>query len=257
MRAPEPAGRVVFVTGGASGIGFAMGEVFGADGYRVALLDVAPSGRKAAAALVARGIEATFFQADVSSAEAVRSAIQSVRELWGRLDCVINNAGILGPCTTIDDLDEKEFDRVLEVNLRGVMLVCKFAMRVQKELGGGTILNVASISARTGSAWYPAYSAAKAGVIALTRSIARRAGRHNVRVICISPGSILGTGLQPPRDREQRRNEMIGLLGKIPLRRVGRGEDVAQLALFLASSAARHIHGAVVTIDGGESLGAQ
>ncbi len=178
----------------------------------------------------------------------------------GGLDFVLNNAGIVGQGATIEDLDEADLARVLDVDLRGPFHMCKAAVRAMKGRGG-SILNVASITACTGSAYYPAYSAAKAGVIALTRSIARRTGRMNIRVNCLNPGSIADTGLMRAGrggrelTPEEKREETIGLMKKIPLARPARPRDIAHFALFLASPLAAHIHGAVLTIDGGESLG--
>jgi NAD(P)-dependent dehydrogenase (short-subunit alcohol dehydrogenase family) len=232
-----------------------MGRAFGAAGWRVAVVDVSPAGAAAQEELAGCGVEACFVQADVSRSDAVRSAVDEVTSRWGALDCVINNAGVLGRSAPIDELEEEDLDHVLDVNLKGTALVCKFAVRAQRERRGGSILNVASISADAGAPYYPAYSAAKAGVIALTRSIARQVGRYNIRVNCLSPGSITGTALMPPRSVAQRREEMAGLLRRSPRGRAGRPEDVAGLALFLASPQAEHIHGAVFTVDGGESLG--
>jgi NAD(P)-dependent dehydrogenase (short-subunit alcohol dehydrogenase family) len=256
-------GRVALVTGGALGLGREVATVLGAAGYRVAILDVdAAAGRACEAELGAAGVAARFFVADVADAGQVAEAVAAARACWGRLDFVLNNAGIVGRQAKIEDLDEADAARVLAVDLSGPLFVCKHAVRAMREGGGGSILNVSSISARTGSAYFPAYSAAKAGVIALTRSMARHTGRYRIRVNCLAPGSIEGTGLmRSGLGREptagERRDRVIGLLQQVPLGRAARMRDVAYLALFLASPLAAHVHGAVFTIDGGESLGCQ
>jgi NAD(P)-dependent dehydrogenase (short-subunit alcohol dehydrogenase family) len=251
------------ITGGALGLGKAVCEVMGAAGYRIVLLDVDPAaGESSAAELASAGVDVRFFVADVAEPAQVEAAVAAALAHWGRLDFVLNNAGILGRGGRIEDLEEGDLARVLEVDLTGPFHVCKYAVRAMKAAGGGSILNVSSITARTGSAYYPAYSAAKAGVIALTQSLARGTGRQNVRVNCLAPGSIAGTGLMSAgRGREltaaEQRDLALGLMQQIPLGRPARPRDIAHLALFLASPLAAHIHGAVLTIDGGESLGNQ
>lgn len=253
---------VAFITGGAGGIGLATATLFTDAGYRVLLADVdQDGGRQAAADLGTRGPGAVFVATDVARSAEVAAAFARVLELWGRVDFVFNNAGITGRNARIDELDEDDFERVLAVNLKGPFFVCRHALPALRAGGGGLVLNVASITARTGSAYYPAYAAAKAGVIALTRSVARNSGRFNVRVNCLCPGSVLGTRLMqsspdpPPSDPQSRREQAAALARKIPLGRAGRPDDVAHFALFLASPQARHVHGAILTLDGGESLG--
>ena len=254
-------GRVALITGGAAGLGRVVAEVLGRAGYRILIADVdARAGDVTAAALSAAGIAAHFIAVDVADPAQVARAVAAATEAWGRLDFVLNNAGIVGRGGTIEDLDEADLARVIDVDLRGPFHVCKSAVRAMQGRGG-SILNVASITAVTGSAYYPAYSAAKAGVIALTRSIARKVGRLNIRVNCLNPGSISETGLMRAGrggrelTPEKRREEMIGLMKQIPLGRPATPQDIAYFVLFLASPLAAHIHGAVLTIDGGESLG--
>lgn len=253
-------GKVALVTGGAGGLGRAVAELFTAAGYRLLIADLdAESGPALVDELGAQGGEARFVATDVSDPGQARRAVEAALEAWGRLDFVLNNAGVVGRGCPIQDLDEADLDRVLAVDLVGAFHVSKHAVRAQMKQGGGSILNVASITAWTGSAYYPAYSAAKAGLIALTRSLARNAGRFNVRVNCLSPGSITGTGLMAEYRRgcgaEDLRRDELSLLRRIPLGRAARPLDVAYFALFLASPLAAHVHGAVLTIDGGESLG--
>lgn len=254
-------GAVAVITGGASGIGRGVAEVFGEAGYRLVLADVdAEAGRQTAEDLRALGYEIELIPCDVGDESQVAAMIQAAARRWQRIDFLLNNAGIVGRPTSIENLEQEELDHVLAVDLKSVFYTCKHVIPLMRQAGGGSILNVASITAETGSASYAAYGVAKAGVIALTRGLARQIGRFNIRINCLSPGSIGGTGLmQEHYDRhpERREQDRLGLMKKIPLGRTGRPRDIAHLALFLASPLAAHIHGSVVTVDGGESLGAQ
>jgi 3-oxoacyl-[acyl-carrier protein] reductase len=254
-------GAVALITGGASGIGKGVAEVFGEAGWRLALADVdVGAGERTAAELRSRGYEVELLPCDVADESQVAAAVQAAAERWQRLDFLLNNAGIVGRQTPVEDLEPAELDRILSVDLKSVFYTCKHVIPRMRAGGGGSILNVASVTAETGSAYYAAYGAAKAGVIALTRGLARQIGRFNIRINCLSPGSIAGTGLmQEHYDRhpEARGKERLGLLQRIPMGRPGTPRDVALLALFLASPLAAHIHGAVLTLDGGESLGLQ
>lgn len=256
------AGRVALITGGASGLGRAVGETFASAGYRVLLVDLdRERGEEAVAEIVAGGGDARFFPADVSLPDQVEGAVAAAVESWSRLDFVFNGAGVLGVSAPIDELDEADLDRVLAVNLKGTFLVCKYAVRAQKRQGGGSILNVASITGVTGSSHFAPYCASKAGVAALTVGLARSLGRFNIRINCLNPGSIAGTRLMERElsemPAETVRRGKLALLQKIPVGRLGQPADVAHLALFLASPLAAHIHGSVLRIDGGEMLGHQ
>jgi len=254
-------GAVALITGGASGIGKGVAEVFGEAGWRLALADVdVGAGELTAAELRSRGHEVEFLPCDVADESQVAAMVQAAAERWQRIDFLLNNAGIVGRQTTIEELDAAELDRVLGIDLKSVFYTCKHVIPRMRAGGGGSILNMASVTAETGSAYYTAYGVAKAGVIALTRGLARQTGRFNIRINCLSPGSIAGTGLMQEhydRDPEARVRERLGLLQKIPMGRPGAPQDVALFALFLASPLAAHIHGAVLTLDGGESLGLQ
>jgi 3-oxoacyl-[acyl-carrier protein] reductase len=251
LAAPD---KVALITGGASGIGREVAEVFAEAGYRVAMADVdRAAGEQAAAEMQAKGAEAEFVPCDVADEAQVAAAVAACTGRWGRLDFLFNNAGIVGRGTLIENLESAELEQVLAVDLKGVFYACKHAIPAMRAQGGGSILNVSSITAANGSPYYTAYGAAKAGVIALTRGLARNVGRFNIRINCLSPGSVTGTGLM--RDNPLKPQDVAVLIKTIPLGRPGKPRDIAHFALFLASPLAAHIHGAVLTIDGGESLG--
>lgn len=248
-------GRVALITGAASGIGLGVSRAFVEAGYRVLLVDINPEYGHAAAQEL--GDSAAFVAADVGDPDQVENAVAMALKLWDGLDYVFNNAGILEQPALIEDLDEQALDQVLQVNLKGPFYMCKYAVRAMKPRGGGSILNMASITAEEGNPYFPAYTASKAGVIALTRALARKLGRYRIRINCLKPGSVEGTQLawDAMGGRDMSQTERLSLLAKIPLARIAQAEDIANIALFLASPAARHIHGSILTVDGGESPG--
>lgn len=253
-------GRGALITGSASGIGRGLAESFAEAGYRVAIADVdRQTGQATTQAVRDAGGDACFVHMNVAEEASVAAGIAEIRERWGALDFVLNNAGVVGQCRKIDQLDEADLDRVLAINLKGPFLVCKHAVRAMGPKGG-SIVNLSSITGCNGSPYFTAYGASKAGVEALTKGIARNLGRFNIRVNCIRPGSIGGTGLMDDfyQDHpEARLKDSRGLKMKIPVGRVGQAKDVASLALFLASPLARHLNGEVLTLDGGERYGFQ
>ena len=241
--------RVALITGAAKGVGRTTATVF------------AEAGEEVSRDLRQRFPEVGFVATNVSDPDQARYAVEAAVERWGQLDLVLNNAGISGHGSLIEALDSADLDRVIGVNLKGPFHICMHAIPAMRRNGGGVILNVSSITAELGSAFYAPYAATKAAVVALTRGLARRAGRYNIRVNCISPGSIEGTGLMSEErasvDLEVRLAQNLAKIKNIPLGRAAHPRDIAYLALFLGSAMARHIHGAVMTVDGGESLGYQ
>ena len=253
-------GRVALITGAGGGIGRGVASAFAEAGYRVLVADIdAEAGQQIADELNAAGMVALFAETDVTDEESVAAAVAKAKNAWGQLDFVLNNAGVVGRSQPIEQLDLANLDRVLAVNLRGPFLVCKHAVAGMRP-AGGSIVNVSSITGRTGSPYFTAYGASKAGVEALTRGIARNLGRFNIRVNCLRPGSIDGTELMADfyaAHPERKIKDSRGLKMKIPVGRLGQARDISNLALFLASPLSRHINGEVLTIDGGESLGFQ
>ncbi len=254
-------GRVALITGAAAGLGRGVARRLAAAGYRLTLVDLDERGGEAVARELSDGSAgALFAAADVADPAAVEAVFETTLETWGGLDFVFNNAGVLGPAALIQEADDAAVARLFDVDLKGAFYVLKYAIRALRRTGGGAILNVASIAAERGSAYFPAYNAAKAGVVALTRAVARNAGRFNIRVNSLSPGSILGTELsrhlrRHPPTAEERAHEAMVYMRSVPVGRAATPEDVANFVLFLASPLAGHIHGANLTIDGGESLG--
>jgi NAD(P)-dependent dehydrogenase (short-subunit alcohol dehydrogenase family) len=253
--------RVALVTGASSGIGAAAARRLARSGVRVAL--VARSAEDladCAKAIRDAGGEARVAPADVADADAIRRAIDETAAAWGRLDVVVANAGVNGVWAPIEALAPDEFEATLRTNLLGTFLTIKFAVPHLKRAGGGSVVVTASINgtrvfSNTGAT---AYSASKAGQVAITKMLALELAKHRIRVNVVCPGGIT-TDIEEStekRDVEREKEPAEYPAGEIPLTdgRKGSPDDVAELVHFLASDAARHITGTEVFVDGAQSL---
>jgi len=253
-------GRVALITGGGSGIGEAAARLLTAHGARVAVLSRSEDEvREVCDEIRAAGGEAMPLAADVSEADDMAGAVQRIVDRWGRLDVVFANAGINGVWAPIEDLTPLEWDRTLDINLKGTFLTIKYATPYLKKQGGSVIVTSSVNGTRIfGNTGATAYSASKAGQVAMTKLLALELARHRVRVNVICPGAIeteIGENTEQ-RNLEGARVRVEYPEGKIPLTGGQPGEalQVAELVLFLASDASSHITGTEVWIDGGESL---
>ena len=237
-------GKVAVITGAGSGMGKASAHVFVREGAHVVVGDISGAEKSTAAEL---GDAAVPFHCDVSDEDEVAAMIEAAVEEFGRVDALLNVAGV-GAGGPLGDLDMADYDRVLDVDLRGVIHGTKHAIRVMKGSGGGSITNWASLAGLNASPMTSVYSAAKAGVIAITKATALEYGAAGIRANVICPGVILteimGAGWQTFSPE---------LAGKAALGRAGRSEEVAELASFLASDRASYLSGCVIPADGGWS----
>lgn len=243
MAAGRLEGRTALITGGARGIGRAICERFAAEGARLALADIDETGADRAAGEIGAGSVA--LAVDVADPKSCHRGVGQAIESLGTLDVLVNNAGYLRH-TTAFDCTEDDWDRMMDINLKGSFFCSQAALPHMRDRRRGVILNLSSLAAKTGGvAAAPPYGAAKAGVSALTLHLARVMAPYGVRVNALAPGII---------DTDMTRDPSGGhaeLARRIPLGPKGRAEDVANLALFLASDEASHITGEIVDINGG------
>ncbi|AWC81494.1 SDR family oxidoreductase [Serratia marcescens] len=240
-------GKVALITGGAAGIGLAIAERYLQNGARVALLDRAPQVAEVARQLDAEA--ALGVVADVTDAASVERAVAQIEAHFGRLDVLVNSAGIVA-LHPAEELPEAAWDETLAVNLKGVFLTCQAVGRRFIRQRGGSIINLASQAGVVALPNHLAYCASKAGVIGLTQVLALEWGPHNVRVNAISPTVVLtelGRKAWSGEVAEQMKQ-------KIPLRRFAEPQDIAASALFLAGDAAAMITGANLVVDGGYTI---
>lgn len=252
-------GKVAVITGGASGIGDATVRLFVAEGCRVVIADVQDDrGARLAEEL---GKSASYRHADVSQEAQVSGAIAHALSRFGRLDCLFNNAGAGGVAGPIEEIPADGFDHTMGVLLRGVFLGMKHAAPVMKRQGGGSIISTASVAGLQAGYGPHVYSAAKAAVIQLTRSIAMELAEAGIRVNCICPGAIatpiFGTSLGlTPDAAEDVAARVKGPLAELhPIGRAGLAEDIAGAALWLASDESSFVTGQPIVVDGGITAG--
>jgi NAD(P)-dependent dehydrogenase (short-subunit alcohol dehydrogenase family) len=240
--------KVAIITGGGSGIGRATCLLFAREGAKVVVADyIAEGGNETVRQISAANGQAVFVQADVSKSADVQNMIGAAVRNYGRVDILFNNAGIEGPSAKLANLKEEDWDRVIAIDLTSVYLGMKYVIPEMIKQGGGVILSTASVAGLVGFQGSGAYAAAKAGVINLTRLAALECADKNIRVNCICPGVIETPMVERvmggrPRERVVR-SEPIG--------RLGRPEDIANAALFLASDESSFATGAPFIIDGG------
>ncbi len=245
-------GKVALITGAGSGMGRLASVAFAREGARIVAAEVAePAGQETVAQVRAAGGEAIFARTDVSKESEVAAAVRAGEAAFGRLGVLYNNAGIFpAEDGAVTDLDEAVWDRVMNVNLKGIYLVCKHGIPALLRAGGGSIINIASFVALVGcSVPQDAYTASKGGVIALTKSLAVQFGPRGIRSNAICPGPIetpmLTSWLLANPEAKRVR------LARIPMGRFGRPDDIVNLALYLASDESGWTNGAVMVADGG------
>jgi NAD(P)-dependent dehydrogenase (short-subunit alcohol dehydrogenase family) len=243
-------GKVVLVTGGGSGIGRATAQVLARDGARVAVCDRnADGGRETVELVEAEGGEALFVEADVSKGEDMQRFVDAVVARFGALHCAVNNAAAGGGFRLLEDLPEASWDRVMDVNLKGVHHCMKAQIPAILASGGGSIVNVASVSGMRGEATQAAYSASKGGVIALTKSAAAELGQRGVRVNAVCPGGIRTPAIATYF--EQVPEAEAASIAVHAMRRLGEPEEIGDAIAYLCSDRSSFITGHALVVDGG------
>ena len=241
--------QVAIVTGAATGIGYGIASRLSGDGARIVMVDINGSlGEQSASELAARGVDVRLEVGDVAEADVADRAVKQAIDAWGRVDVLVNNAGIIGRTGAIWELPVEEMDRVYGTNLRGVYLFCRAVIPHMLERDYGRIVNIASIAGKEGNPRMVPYSATKAAVIGLTKSVGKELARTGVRVNCVTP-AVVQTGMLEDSTPEQ----VQYMVKRIPMGRTGDIDEVAALVAWLASTECSFSTGAVFDISGGRA----
>ncbi|MFJ9174819.1 SDR family NAD(P)-dependent oxidoreductase [Streptomyces sp. NPDC102360] len=238
-------GKVAVITGGARGIGAAIGDALAAQGATVVVADLAPADSYQG--------EAAYRQVDVVDEASVRAAFDSIAEAYGRIDVLVNNAGVPGPIKPAHEVEEKEFDFLFSVDVKGVWLTTKHAVRHMLESGGGSIVNMSSIYGLVGGARIPLYHAAKGAVRLMTKADAATYAKSGIRVNSVHPGSIeteLSKSLSADPSPEAAAYAQR-MLDNTPMGHRGTPADIANAVVFLAGDESRFVTGTELVVDGG------
>ncbi|MDQ6602786.1 MAG: SDR family oxidoreductase [Chloroflexota bacterium] len=239
-------GRVAIVTGAARGIGRAIAERLLADGHRVAIVD--RDGPAANAAAQALGERAQAITCDITDSAAVNAMVWRVHATWGRVDVLVNNAGIVGPNKSFAEVTDEEWASVLAINLTGTFNCCRAVVPQMMANDWGRIVNIASIAGKEGNPFLAAYSTTKAAVIGLTKSLGKELATTNIRVNCVTP-AVIETEILAQMTQET----IDYMVAKIPMGRPGKVTEVAALVAWLASDECAFSTGAVFDVSGGRA----
>ena len=249
-------GKVAIVTGATAGMGRAAAELFAEEGAKVVLCGRREGlGQEIVDVIKGRGGEAVFVQADVASSEDVKKVVEATVSAYGRLDVLFNNAGIdSGLMDDPSQESEEDWDRVIDVNLKGTFLGIKYAVPEMRKVGGGSIINNSSVNdSQAGAASNISYHASKGGVTALTKKAAVAYAADNIRVNAVNPGPIATEMVDIPWDKLSDPDTIEARLRLQPMRRMGHPMDVAYAALYFASDESAFVTGATLIIDGGQA----
>jgi 3-oxoacyl-[acyl-carrier protein] reductase len=237
--------KVVIITGAGSGIGKETALLFAKEGAKVVVADVNEKGGEETVAQIKKNGDGFFFKLDVSNREQSKQMVKATLEKYGKIDVLINNAGIVQDAF-VSKMTEGQWDKVIDINLKGVFNCIQAVVEVMLNQGSGAIINTSSIVGLNGNVGQVNYAATKAGLIGMTKSLAKELGRKGIRVNAVAPGFISTpmTSAVPEKILEMMKE-------KTPLRRLGEPKDIANAYLYLASDDANFVNGAVLCVDGG------
>lgn len=248
--------KVAIITGAGSGLGRASAILFAKEGAKVVVADVSDAGgRETVAEIGSSGGEAIFVHTDVSKASDAENVIKTTKDKFGKIDIILNCAGIPQRPTPVEELDESLWDRIFSVNVKGIFLMAKYAFPVMKEAGSGSMINIASISGVRPRPGGGAYATSKGAAILLTRELALEGAPNNIRVNAINPVAA-DTPMFPGLQAEgvDMNEAKKALIDTVPLRRLAKPEDVAYAALYLASDESAMLTGTSIDVDGGRGI---
>ena len=248
-------GRVAVITGGTSGIGRTTAVLFGREGARVVIVGRRrEEGEKTVALVRGKGGEALFLRTDVSRSQEVREMVRRAVDAYGKIDVLFNNAGINPESARrpLAECSEEDWDRIMDINVKGVFLVSKAVIPEMMKQGGGVIINTSSVLGQVAAKNRAIYSTSKSAIVGLTRGMALDYAPYNIRVNCVLPGLVetsMGQGMIQSAKQDPKQWE--NLMRQYPIGRVGKPEDVARVVLFLASDESAWMTGSHITVDGG------
>jgi NAD(P)-dependent dehydrogenase (short-subunit alcohol dehydrogenase family) len=242
--------KVAIITGGASGIGLAIAKRFAADEIKVIIIGRDTAKLKAACRII--GLDTDFFSCDLADLDAIPSLVQQIIDSYGRIDILVNNAGINLKKEILDVTDD-EYQKIILTNQTSVFCITRAVAGFMKEQGKGAILNISSMASIYGLPYVVAYTASKAAIEGMTRSMAVELSPVGIRVNCIAPGFIKTNMSSVALDNDPERKKKV--LSRTPMGRLGKPEEVANAAYFLVSDEASFITGVVLPVDGGNSIG--
>lgn len=250
-------GKIAAITGAGGGIGLSSATLFAEEGAKIYILEIdEDSGREIEERINSRGGDAKFIRTDVADFNSVRSAFQYIKDTDGKLDVLYNNASVFwGKKDNImSELSEEVWKKILDINLNGLFYCSKFAIPLMIANGSGSIINTASSAGVIGIPKCDAYTASKGATVSLTRSMAVEYGPTGVRVNCIAPAAIKTPMVEESNLKDADFDEEFFLTKGTPLRRWGTPEEVANIALFLASDESSYLNGAIIVADGGITI---
>jgi len=243
-------GKIALVTGGSSGIGRAAALAFAREGAKVVIADVLIEGSEETVQIIEKsGGQAIFFKTDVSKSDEVEALIKKTAETYGRLDCAFNNAGVGGGRAATAKCTEEEWDRVIEINLKGVWLCMKYEIQQMLKQAGGAIVNTASVAGLVGFQGTPAYVASKHGVVGLTKAAALEYATSGIRINAVCPGVIRTPMIDRIVAARPQMEEVYTAMH--PVGRLGEPEEIAEAVVWLCSDAASFVTGHAMVVDGG------
>lgn len=243
--------RVAIVTGAGRGIGQAIAEAMAKEGAKIVVAEVSEQrGNKIAAEIKQAGGQAVFIKLDVSNSNEIKAAVENILKQFGKIDILVNNAA-LGQAESFLEGDEQRWDKVISVNLKGLILMTRAVVDNMIERKSGKIVNIASSTASVGTDHQVVYGASKGGVAAFTRGLAQEMAAYHINVNAINPGFVETP--MSDRGRELLPDYFQKMVGSIPWGRPGRPDDIAKVAVFLASDDSEYVTGQCIMVDGGQS----